>query len=206
MLADVSLTRMNLMKMKKRYAIALRGHKLLKDKQDELMRRFLELLDEIKSYRQGVESELEKVHKQFFWAQGVMSKEYLEEAIMVPQVTLNLTTSQEQVFNIQTPKLDFHIEGDIYSYGYLFTSQQLDLALDGYKNIFPKLLHLSEIEKRAELLASEIEQTRRRVNALEYILIPELKQTIKYISMRLAELELSNQIRLMKIKDIVRKH
>ncbi|MDD5773331.1 MAG: V-type ATP synthase subunit D [bacterium] len=206
MLADVSLTRMNLMKMKKRYAIALRGHKLLKDKQDELMRKFMELLEEIKSYRQEVENSLEKVHKQFFWAQGVMSKEFLEEAIMVPQVSLNLTTSQEQVFNIQTPKLDFHIEGDIYSYGFLFTSQQLDLALDGYKNIFPKLLHLSEIEKRAELLASEIEQTRRRVNALEYILIPELKQTIKYISMRLAELELSNQIRLMKIKDIVRKH
>ncbi|MEW6087669.1 MAG: V-type ATP synthase subunit D [bacterium] len=206
MLADVSLTRMNLMKMKKRFVIALRGHKLLKDKQDELMRKFLELLDEIKSYRLDVESELEKVHKQFFWAQGVMSREFLEEAVMAPQVSLNLTTSQEQVFNIQTPKLDFRIEGDIYSYGYLFTSQQLDTALDGYKNILPKVLHLSEIEKRAELLASEIEQTRRRVNALEYILIPELKQTIKYISMRLAELELSNQIRLMKIKDIVRKH
>lgn len=206
MLADVSLTRMNLMKMKKRYAVALRGHKLLKDKQDELMRRFLELLDEIKSYRREVENEIQKVHKQFFWTQGVMSKEFLEEAIMVPQVSLNLSTGHEQVFNIQTPKLDFNIEGDIYSYGFLWTSQQLDLALDGYKNIFPKLLHLSEIEKRAELLASEIEQTRRRVNALEYILIPELKQTIKYIVTRLAELELSNQIRLMKIKDIVRKH
>ncbi|MFH1289083.1 MAG: V-type ATP synthase subunit D [bacterium] len=206
MLADVSLTRMNLMKMKKRYVIALRGHKLLKDKQDELMRKFLELLDEIKSYRHEVENELQKVHKQFLWAQGVMSREFLEEAIMVPQVSLNLSTGHEQVFNIQTPKLDFNIEGDIYSYGFLWTSQQLDLALDGYKNIFPKLLRLSEIEKRAELLASEIEQTRRRVNALEYILIPELKQTIKYIVMRLAELELSNQIRLMKIKDIVRKH
>lgn len=206
MLADVSLTRMSLMKMKKRYVIALRGHSLLKDKQDELMRRFLELLDEIKSYRHEVEDELSKVHKQFFWAQGVMSEEFLEEAIMIPQVSLNLLTSEEQVFNIQTPKLDFNIEGDIYSYGFLFTSHQLDLALDGYKGILPKLLHLSEIEKRAELLASEIEQTRRRVNALEYILIPELKQTIKYISMRLAELELSSQIRLMKIKDIVRRH
>lgn len=206
MLADVSLTRMSLMKMKKRYVIALRGHRLLKDKQDELMRRFLELLDEIKSYRHEVEGELQKVHKQFFWAQGVMSEEFLEEAIMVPQVSLGLSTSQEQVFNIQTPKLDFNIEGDIYSYGFLFTSHQLDLALDGYKGILPKLLHLSEIEKRAELLASEIEQTRRRVNALEYILIPELKQTIKYISMRLAELELSSQIRLMKIKEIVRRH
>ncbi|MBI5417061.1 V-type ATP synthase subunit D [Candidatus Poribacteria bacterium] len=203
---EVNPTRMEMMNLKKKLIVARHGHKLLKDKQDELMRRFLEILDEIKVLRNKVEDELKEAHQEFLMSRLLMSKEILEEALMLTQVDLQVNFSSEKVLNVDTPKLDFTLKGDIYSYGFLHTSSELDEALNGYLKIFPQLLKLAEIEKKAELLSEEIEHTRRRVNALEYILIPELEETVKYIDMRLNEAELGNQLRLMKIKEIVRKH
>ncbi|MBI5206871.1 MAG: V-type ATP synthase subunit D [Candidatus Firestonebacteria bacterium] len=203
---EVNPTRMEIMNLKRKLLVARRGHKLLKDKQDELMRRFLEILDEVKILRTNVEIEMEDAYKDFIFAKLFLSREILEEALMLTNVNIEATFSSVKVLNVDTPKLDFKLEGDIYSYGFSHTSTLLDQALNKYLKLFPQLLKLAEIEKKAELLSEEIERTRRRVNALEYILIPELEETIKYIDMRLNEAELGNQLRLMKIKEIVRKH
>lgn len=203
---EINPTRMEMMNLKKRLIVARRGHKLLKDKQDELMRRFLEILDEIKILRVTVEQVLMDAHQNFLLSRLLMSKEILEESLMLPTVDLKTSFTSEKILNVDTPKLEFNLKGDIFSYGFLHTSSELDQALKKYLEILPKLLKLAEIEKKAELLSEEIERTRRRVNALEYRLIPELEETIKYIAMRLNEAELGNQLRLMKIKEIVLTH
>lgn len=203
---EVSATRMELLKLKKRLGLADRGHKLLKRKQDELMRQFLERVEQIGDLRRRIEEGLAAAHKGFLMARSVMDRESMEESIMFPNQRLSLNVSTVPVMNLRLPRFDVKSQGNVYSYGLSNTSAELDSALGAYSELLPEMLKLSEIERGVELLANEIETTRRRVNALEYILIPNLEETIKYITMRLEEIERSNLSRLMKVKEIIRSH
>ena len=202
----VNPTRMELLKLKKRLILARRGHRLLKDKQDELMRNFLSLIEEIKELRLTVEIELFQAYGSFLIARLTMGREFLDEALMFSQLETNLEVTYVPLMNLRIPRYRLNIEGDYFSYGLLTTSMELDRALKRYKELIPKMVELAEKERGLEMLSYEIERTRRRVNALEHILIPNIFETISYISMKLEELERSNLTRLMKIKDIVRKH
>ena len=202
----VNPTRMELLKLKKRLILARRGYRLLRDKQDELMRNFLSLIEEIKDLRLTVERELFEAYSSFLIARSYTGREFLEEALMLAPLETRLEVTYTPLLNLRVPSYKLKIEGDYLSYGVLTTSMELDLALKKYRELIPKMVELAEKEKRLEMLSFEIERTRRRVNALEHILIPNIVETISYISMKLEELERSNLIRLMKIKDIVRKH
>ena len=206
MILEVSATRMELLRLRKRLRLANRGYDLLKKKQDELMRQFLELMEKIGDLRKDIEEKLAAAHGQFLMARSVMDRESMEEAIMFPNQKLTLNVSTMPVMNLRLPQFDVKSEGNVYSYGLLNTSGELDSALGAYSELLPEMLRLSQIERSVELLANEIETTRRRVNALEYILIPNLQDTIKYIKMRLDEMERSNLSRLMRVKEIVRSH
>lgn len=202
----VNPTRMELLKLKKRLILARRGHRLLKDKQDELMRNFLSLIEEIKELRLTVEIELFQAYGSFLIARLTMGREFLDEALMFSQLETNLEVTYVPLMNLRIPRYRLNIEGDYFSYGLLTTSMELDRALKRYRELIPKMVELAEKERGLEMLSYEIERTRRRVNALEHILIPNIFETISYISMKLEELERSNLTRLMKIKDIVRRH
>lgn len=206
---NVNPTRMVLTGLKKRLKTARRGHKLLKDKRDELMKKFLDIVRENKRLREEVEEKLMVVHSRFVMARAVMNSELVEEALMFPKVEVNLNTSTRNIMSVDVPVLEFttesNAEGDIYPYGFANTTGELDEAIATLSDLAPELLKLAEMEKSAQLLADEIEKTRRRVNALEYVLIPNLQETIKYIVMKLDENERSNLTRLMKVKDMVLK-
>ncbi|MBN1901674.1 V-type ATP synthase subunit D [Candidatus Sumerlaeota bacterium] len=198
---------MELMNLKKRVAVAIRGHKLLKDKLDELMRRFLEMIKGYKSLHQEVESLILKAHNHFLFARAMMSPIDLHEALMFNpenQVTVNLES--ESVMNVSLPRIQIQGELTGGQYGYATTSADLDIAMQLYKQVLPKTLELAAKRRGLELLAAEIETTRRRVNALEYVLIPNIQETIRDIVMRMNELERSNLTRLMRVKEIVRSH
>jgi V/A-type H+-transporting ATPase subunit D len=197
---------MELLKLKKRLILARRGHRLLKDKQDELMRNFLSLVEEIKNLYLTVEKGLFEAYMSFLIARSTMGREFLEEALMGSQLETSLEVTHTLLLNLRVPKYQLKMEGDYFSYGLLTTSIELDRALKRYKELVPKMVELAEKEKRLEMLSYEIERTRRRVNALEHILIPNIMETISYIGMKLEELERSSLTRLMKIKDIVRSH
>lgn len=203
---EVSATRMELLRLKKRLRLARRGYDLLKRKQDELMRQFLEFLERIGDLRKEIEERLAVAHRGFLMSRSVMDRESMEEAIMFPNQRLTLNVSTLPVMNLRLPQFDVQSHGKVHSYGLLNTSAELDSALGAYSQLLPEMLKLAEIERSVELLANEIEITRRRVNALEYILIPNLEETIKYITMRLDEIERSNLSRLMKVKEIIRGH
>ncbi len=198
---------MMLTTLKKRLATSVRGHKLLKDKRDELMKGFLELARENKELRDKVESRLADVYASFGIAQAVMSRQGLEEALMYPKQGVDLSVSGKNVMSVDVPVFDFTTTaedpGNIYPYGYANTSGELDSAIASLADVFPLMLELAAKEKEAQMLAAELERTRRRVNALEYVKIPQLEMTIKYIRMRLDENERGNQTRLMKVKDMV---
>jgi len=207
---NVSPTRMVLTGLKKRLKTAQRGHKLLKDKRDELMKRFLDIVRENKQVRELVEEKLGIVNSRFVMARALMNSELLEEALMFPKQKVELNTSTRNIMSVDVPVLEFtsvgSSEGDIYPYGFANTSGELDGAIATLSELTPMLLKLAELEKSAQLLADEIEKTRRRVNALEYVLIPNLQETIKYIVMKLDENERGNLTRLMKVKDMVLKN
>jgi len=200
----VNATRMELLRLRKRLAIARRGHKLLKDKQDELMRQFMELVSLVKGMRAQVENQLHAAFQSFLLARSTMPDQLVEEAISFPGMQLRLKVSQRQIMNVRIPVLEPIVEGNIRCYGYASTSGDLDIALKFLEGVLEQSLKLAEAEKTMQLLADEIEKTRRRVNALEYTLIPNLVETIRYITMKLAEMERSNLSRLMRIKDIIR--
>jgi len=206
---NVNPTRMVLTALKKRLRTATRGHKLLKDKRDELMKRFIDLARENKVLRDKVEERIMNVYAGFTIANAVMSKEILEESLMYPKQGVDLKVSYKNIMSVDVPVFDFRYkssdESDIYPYGFANTSGELDGAIKSLVEVFPIMLELAAIEKKIALLAEEIEKTRRRVNALEYIMIPQLKETIKYIRMKLDENERGNQIRLMKVKDMILK-
>lgn len=204
----VNPTRMELNRLKRRLAMAQRGHKLLKDKRDELMRKFLELIRENRSLRAKVEEELSCSFANFLLARAVMSPESLEEAIMFPMASVEVEVERLNLMNVRVPTFRLPKEenqkGEVYPYGFANTSAELDTSISALSAVLPQLIRLAELEKAIYLLADEIEKTRRRVNALEHVLIPRLQDTIKYISMKLDENERGALTRLMKIKDIVR--
>ncbi|MCW4043848.1 MAG: V-type ATP synthase subunit D, partial [Candidatus Bathyarchaeota archaeon] len=191
---NVNPTRMELTKLKKRLVTATRGHKLLKDKQDELMRRFIDLIKYNHKLRKDVEEQLSGAFKDFVMSRALMSSEILEEAIAYPKEQISLDIDTKNVMSVDVPVMTFKraLEGDegsIYPYGFANTSAELDESLEKLYGILPKLLELAEVEKSCQLMADEIEKTRRRVNALEYMTIPQLQETIKYIRMKLDENE-----------------
>ncbi len=204
---NVNPTRMVMSKLKGQLKVAIKGHKLMKDKRDELMRIFLDLAREIKSLREEVEPMLEEVYGSFSVARAVMTPEMLEEALMYPKQSVKLIATEKNVMSIDVPSFDFEQEnsqtGSVYPYGFATTSGELDKSIEKLSILFPKLLQLAGMEKEAMLIADEIEKTRRRVNALEYVKIPNYKETIKYIKMKLDENERGNQTRLMKVKDMM---
>ena len=206
---QITPTRMELTRLKKKLTTATRGHKLLKDKRDELMRQFLEKVRENKSLREHVEKGIEAANKNFLLARAGMQDQVLNTAMLAPKQRVSVEAGMENVMSVEIPTIDFKTrtpdQNDIFSYGFAFTSSDLDGAVKSLADVFPDMLKLAEIEKSCQLMAVEIEKTRRRVNALEHVMIPELQANIKYISMKLDENERSTQIRLMKVKDMVLK-
>ena len=203
----VNPTRMELTKLKKKLVTARRGHKLLKDKRDELMRQFLELVRENKALRETVERAIVAANKSFALARAGMQDEVLATALLAPKQEVSLEAGSQNVMSVEIPVFDIKTRtpdpNDIYSYGFAFTSMDLDAAILELSEILPTMLRLSECEKSCQLLAAEIEKTRRRVNALEHVMIPDMITKIKYITMKLDENERSTQIRLMKVKDMM---
>lgn len=204
---QVNPTRMELTRLKKKLNTATRGHKLLKDKRDELMRRFLEMVRENRALRVKVEQALAKANGNFVLAKAAMSDETLKAALLAPKQEVYVSTSYRNVMSVDIPVFDTETRtpdpNDIYSYGFAFTSADLDDAVLSLSDILPDLIKLAEIEKSCQLMADEIEKTRRRVNALEHVMIPETREQIRYITRKLDENERSTQTRLMKVKDMM---
>ncbi len=204
---NVIPTRMELTRLKKKLNTAVKGHRLLKDKRDELMREFLELVKVNMELRQKVEEGIKNANKNFVLAKAGMSEQTLRTALMAPKQEVSLVQDKKNVMSVDIPVFDFKTktadENDIYSYGFAFTSGDLDGAVDSLSKVFPDMLKLAEVEKSCQLMAAEIEKTRRRVNALEHVIIPETQESIKYITMKLDENERSTQVRLMKVKSMM---
>ncbi len=204
---NVNPTRMELTNLKRKLVTARRGHKLLKDKRDELMRRFLDLVRENKKLRIEVEEGIKQANAAMSVARCVMSDKALDVALMLPTQEMSLDVGEKNVMSVMIPVFDVCFktadENDIYSYGFAETSGDLDTAVKALSDIMPKMIRLAEIEKSCRLMADEIEKTRRRVNALEHVMIPQYEETIKYISMKLDENERSTTTRLMKVKDMM---
>ena len=200
-------TRMELTKLKKTLITAVRGHKLLKDKRDELMRQFLELAKENMELRLKVEKGISHANKNFVIARAAMNIPEMKWALMMPKQEVSLDITLENIMSVNIPKYEVKTRtknvNDIYSYGYAFTSGDLDDAVWSLENILDDMIRLAEVEKACQLMSTEIEKTRRRVNALEHVIIPEAQKNIKYISMKLDENERSSQVRLMKVKDMM---
>ncbi len=206
---QVNPTRMELTRLKKKLTTAIRGHKLLKDKRDELMRQFLMKVRENKELREKVEESIKEANKKFLLAKAGTDEEFLNTALLVPKQEISIESGIKNVMSVEIPEFTFKTRtpdpNDIYSYGFAYTSGDLDDAIKYLSKVFQDMLKLAEIEKSCQLMAAEIEKTRRRVNALEHVMIPEARRTIKYITMKLDENERSTQVRLMKVKDMMLK-
>ena len=204
---QVNPTRMELTRLKKKLVTAIKGHRLLKDKRDELMREFLDLVRENMELRLRVEEGIKSANTNFVIAKAGMSEEILHAALMAPKQEVTLIDKTKNVMSVDIPVYEYTTRtpdpNDIYSYGFAFTSSDLDGAVKSLADILPDMLRLAEVEKSCQLMASEIEKTRRRVSALEHVIIPETQSGIKYITMKLDENERSTQIRLMKVKDMM---
>lgn len=204
---QVNPTRMELTRLKKKLVTAIKGHRLLKDKRDELMREFLDLVRENMELRLRVEEGIKSANTNFVIAKAGMSEEILHAALMAPKQEVTLIDGTKNVMSVDIPVYKYTTRtpdpNDIYSYGFAYTSSDLDGAVKSLADILPDMLRLAEVEKSCQLMASEIEKTRRRVNALEHVIIPETQSGIKYITMKLDENERSTQIRLMKVKDMM---
>ncbi|WP_069285565.1 V-type ATP synthase subunit D [Aerococcus urinaeequi] len=205
---NVKPTRMELSTLKDRLKVAQNGYDLLKDKQDELMRQFIELIQENNQLRNEVEDELSGALGNFVLASSSMNDAFMEEIVALPSKQVNLEIAKKNIMSVDVPKMSFSYDDDNQKsnnevkYGYLNTSSELDNAIEVLNDVMPKLLKLSEIEKTCQLMATEIESTRRRVNALEYRMIPNIKETIKYIQMKLDENERASITRMIKVKDM----
>ena len=205
--APINPTRMELTRLKGRLKTATRGHKLLKDKRDELMKQFLEIVRRNRELRQKVEAGLERANAAFTVAAALMSPEMLEQALLYPKQSVELDMTSKNIMSVNVPVYSFHTRNEdpteIYPYGFAQTSGELDAALEALSQVFQDMLELAQVEKTMQLLAADIEKTRRRVNALEYVMIPQFQEKIRYISMKLDENERGNITRLMKVKEMV---
>ena len=202
---NVNPTRMELRRLKNRLKTATRGHKLLKDKSDEMIRQFMLYVRENKRLREEVEEELGDSLKSFMLARAVSSDAVIEEAIAMPSAKVTLETSSKNVMSVNVPVFTV-AEGeskDLYPYSFASVTSELDSSISSLTELLPKLLKLAEVEKTCNMLADEIEKNRRRVNALEYVMIPQLEETIKYIVMKLDENERGATTRLMKVKSML---
>lgn len=191
---------MALLGLKKKIKSAKRGHKLLKDKQDGLMQKFMEVIREAKRIRLEVEEKLGGAFKNFIKAGSIMAEENIEGALLYSTAKTELEVQTKNVMSVRIPQFKLNTSGDVITYGYLDTSGELDMSLQSFQDVFPLLIQLAEIEKSAEALADELEKTRRRVNALEYRMIPDLEDTIKFIQMKLGEMERSAITNTMRVK------
>ena len=205
----VNPTRLELTRLKGKLKTSIRGHKLLKDKRDELMKQFLDTVREVRELRAEVEKELMKVHGSFTVASALMSGAAMEQALMYPKQSVELDMTFKNVMSVSVPTYHYKTRtddsGDIFPYGFANTSGELDSAVESLGTVFQSMLKLAQIEKTAQLLAEEIEKTRRRVNALEYVVIPNTQESIRYITMKLDENDRSTTTRLMKVKDMILK-
>ena len=205
----VNPTRQELTRLKAKLRTSMRGHKLLKDKRDELMKQFMDVVRENRALRKRVEEGLMRAHGSFTVAAAIMSPEMLEQSLLYPKQSVELEMTFQNIMSVDVPQYRFKTrsedQSEIYPYGFAATSGELDDAVSALAQVFQDMLHLAEIEKTSQLLAEEIEKTRRRVNALEYVKIPEMLANIKYITMKLDENERANTIRLMKVKDMILK-
>ena len=204
MLANVNATRMELLHLRKRVALAQRGHRLLSEKRDEISRRLIHIAREIRPLRQKVEKGLLETCRRFMLAHATMEPEHVKAALEVPTKKFSLAIEFARIMNVKVPHLIKEISGEIICYGFSTTSGEMDVALLALERAFDDLIQLAEREKQARLLAVELQMTRRRVNVLEHVVIPELHETIRFIFDKLAEAERDNTSRLMKITDIIR--
>ena len=206
---NVNPTRMELTNLKRKLSTARRGHKLLKDKRDELMRRFMEMVRENKALRKKVEQKIREANAHMALARSVMDDARIEAALMMPMQSAEVEITEKNVMSVMIPvyktRLNTADGADIYPYGFAFTSSDLDDAVKYLSDILPDLLRLAEVEKSCQLMAAEIEKTRRRVNALEHVMIPQYEETIRYIAMKLEENERGATTRIMKVKDMMLK-
>ena len=203
---NVNPTRMEMTRLKGQLKTATRGHKLLKDKLDELMKQFMEVVRENRALRRRVEEQLMRAQSSFTVAAAVMSPEMLEQALMAPRLSTEVTVDQRNIMSIAVPvfhRAEQETQPDLACYGFAQTSGELDDALQALNRVYSDLLELAQAEKTVQLLAQDIERTRRRVNALEYVVIPENQRNIRYITMKLEENERGNTTRLMKVKDML---
>lgn len=201
---NVPATRMELLKLRRRLVIAARGYKLLKDKLEELMRNVYSLVDEIQTLRKEVEASLRKAFARYAQAKAQREPRATDIATSLPAVKLSIEAGTRRILNVKAPTFKPRLEGRIRCYGFLETSAELDLSLNELNKVLEKMVLLAEKEKTLELVAEEIERTRRRVNALEYVVIPNIEETVSYINLKLSEMERSNLTRLMRIKEIIR--
>ena len=206
---NVKPTRMELSKLKQRLTVSVRGHKLLKDKQDELMRQFIELIRKNNELRDQVEKRLTAGMKSFVLAKATLEEAFIEELVAIPPQSVTLNLQEKNIMSVSVPEMNFTVveqnqESD-FKYGYLNSNSEIDHSIEEISAVLPDLLSLTEIEKTCQLLADEIEKTRRRVNALEYRMIPQLEETIYYIEMKLEEQERASITRIMKVKDMGQK-
>lgn len=199
----VNPTRMELRRLKTRLKTATRGHKLLKDKSDEMIRQFMSFVRENKRLRERLETELTAALKSFMLARAVSSAQDIEQALCMPALKAEVRTGLKNVMGIDVPSIEISALGGGLPYGFAGTSSDLDNAIVRIQKLMEELLRLAEVEKTCNMLADEIEKNRRRVNALEYVMIPQLNETIKYIMMKLDENERGNLIRLMKVKSMI---
>ena len=202
----ITPTRMMLKQLKGRLKTARRGHKLMKDKRDELMRQFMDIVRRNKELRERVEAGLTEAYSALQVASSIMSTEMLQQALLYPRQSVELEMQFKNIMSVNVPVFTFHTEGgegSLLPYGFAQTSGELDAALEKMQAVFADMLELAQVEKSMQLLAQDIEKTRRRVNALEYVMIPETEKNIRYITMKLDENERGNTTRLMKVKDMV---
>lgn len=206
---NVKPTRMELSKLKQRLKVSVRGHKLLKDKQDELMRQFIELIRKNNQLRTNVEERLIKGMQSFVLAKATLNEAFIEELVAIPPQTVTLDLQEKNIMSVYVPEMNFTVveenEESDFKYGYLNSNSEMDESIAQISNVLNDLLQLTEIEKTCQLMADEIEKTRRRVNALEYRMIPQLEETIYYIEMKLEENERAATTRIMKVKDMGQK-
>jgi V/A-type H+-transporting ATPase subunit D len=195
---------MELLRLRKRVALASRGHRLLSEKRDEISRQLIRIAREIQPLREEVEKELLETCRRFMLARASVEPEYTKAALEVPTKKFSLAIDFARVMNVKVPHLTKEISGHIICYGYATTSGEMDVALLALERAFDNLIELAQKEKQARLLATELQMTRRRVNVLEHVVIPELHETIRFIFDKLAEAERDNISRLMKITDIIR--
>lgn len=204
MLENVNATRMEQLRLRKKVALAMRGHKLLSQKRDEISRRLVKIAASLKTLRSSVEKELLETSKRFMMARATMEPEDINAALEVPTKKFSLAVSFASIMSVRVPELAKEISGDIMCYGFSTTSGELDVALRALERAMDNLIELAEKEKQAQLLATELQMTRRRVNVLEYVVIPDIQETVKYICSKLGEAERDNISRLMIIADLIR--